>query len=118
MRNCIPAAGCTCPLYALLICPSPSHVAKLTAWSGVLAARVATTIEPCLRSIAEVASASRTRAVYAPQGVNAHLPRDIRVLSCQRVNSGFSARERCGDRTYHYYLPASVLGLSPAGNPR
>ncbi len=49
------------------------------------------------------------------QAVNAHLPRDVRVLSCQRVNSGFSARERCGDRTYHYYLPASVLDLSPAG---
>ena len=33
----------------------------------------------------------------------------------QRVNSGFSARGFCNDRTYHYYLPTSLLGLALDG---
>lgn len=49
------------------------------------------------------------------QAVNAQLPGDVRVLACQRVNSGFNARERCADRTYQYYLPTSAIGLSAAG---
>ena len=35
----------------------------------------------------------------------------VRVLSVQRVNGGFNARGHCRNRTYHYYLPASILGV-------
>ena len=51
------------------------------------------------------------------QGINAHLPSDVRVLACQRVNNGFNARDRCADRTYQYYLPSSAIGISAAGAP-
>ena len=35
----------------------------------------------------------------------------VRVLSVQRVNRSFNARNSCMGRTYHYYLPASILRL-------
>ena len=39
----------------------------------------------------------------------------VQVLSVQRVNGGFNARGYCNTRTYHYYLPASILGLALDG---
>ena len=41
----------------------------------------------------------------------------VRVLSVQRVNRSFNARTSCRGRTYHYFLPASVLGLHLDGAP-
>ena len=41
--------------------------------------------------------------------------KQVRVLSVQRVNAGFNARGYCNTRTYHYYLPASILGLALDG---
>ncbi|KAL0039788.1 hypothetical protein WJX77_008016 [Trebouxia sp. C0004] len=49
--------------------------------------------------------------------MNQHLPAEVQVLSVQRVNSGFNARSYCNTRTYHYYLPASILGLAVDGSP-
>ncbi|KAF8062046.1 TMN7 [Scenedesmus sp. PABB004] len=46
------------------------------------------------------------------RAINAHLPRDVRVLCVQRTNKSFNARRWCGSRTYEYYLPAAALGLS------
>jgi tRNA pseudouridine(38-40) synthase len=51
------------------------------------------------------------------QGINQHLPESVRSLAVQRVNKGFNARERCGTRTYHYFLPAAALDLSGDGEP-
>ena len=51
------------------------------------------------------------------QGINQHLPESVRALAVQRVNKGFNARERCGTRTYHYFLPAAALDLSGDGTP-
>lgn len=48
--------------------------------------------------------------------INQHLPAEVQVLSVQRVNSGFNARSYCNTRTYHYYLPASILGLALDGS--
>lgn len=45
--------------------------------------------------------------ISAAERINQHLPRDVRVLSVQRVNKKFTARRSCRDRTYEYYLPAS-----------
>ena len=39
----------------------------------------------------------------------------VRVLSVQRVNNGFNARGFCKERTYHYYLPTTILGLALDG---
>eukprot|EP00208_Stichococcus_sp_RCC1054_P004074 CAMPEP_0206148292 /NCGR_PEP_ID=MMETSP1473-20131121/36198_1 /ASSEMBLY_ACC=CAM_ASM_001109 /TAXON_ID=1461547 /ORGANISM="Stichococcus sp, Strain RCC1054" /LENGTH=546 /DNA_ID=CAMNT_0053545583 /DNA_START=349 /DNA_END=1989 /DNA_ORIENTATION=- len=49
------------------------------------------------------------------QAINEHLPRAVKVLSLQRVNKGFDARERCGERTYHYWLPISAVGITMDG---
>lgn len=49
------------------------------------------------------------------QAINEHLPRTVKVLSLQRVNKGFDARERCGERTYHYWLPISAGGITMDG---
>lgn len=49
------------------------------------------------------------------QSINSHLPPSVRVLAAQRVNKGFNARERCRHRTYHYFLPASAIGLTLDG---
>eukprot|EP00879_Flechtneria_rotunda_P013961 GHRR01014582.1.p1 GENE.GHRR01014582.1~~GHRR01014582.1.p1 ORF type:complete len:364 (+),score=126.26 GHRR01014582.1:1599-2690(+) len=43
--------------------------------------------------------------------INQHLPANIRVFCVQRTNKSFNARTWCGNRTYEYYLPASLLGL-------
>lgn len=37
------------------------------------------------------------------------------MLAVQRVNKGFNARERCGTRTYHYFLPAAMLDMKCDG---
>ena len=37
------------------------------------------------------------------------------MLSVQRVNNGFNARGFCNNRTYHYYLPTTILGLALDG---
>ncbi|KAK9846471.1 hypothetical protein WJX81_004698 [Elliptochloris bilobata] len=50
------------------------------------------------------------------QSINAHLPPEVRVLSVQRVNRSFNARNSCNSRTYHYYLPASIMGLRLDGS--
>ena len=39
----------------------------------------------------------------------------VRVLSVQRVNRSFNARNSCLGRTYHYYLPATILRLRMDG---
>lgn len=49
------------------------------------------------------------------QDINEHLPEMVRALAVQRVNKGFNARERCGTRTYHYFLPAATLDLKGDG---
>ena len=49
------------------------------------------------------------------QAINQHLPATVKVLAVQRVNRSFDARERCGERTYHYWLPASAIGLAMDG---
>ncbi|KAK9814106.1 hypothetical protein WJX72_000771 [[Myrmecia] bisecta] len=41
--------------------------------------------------------------------INEHLPAEIRVLAVQRVNNSFSGRAYCDQRSYSYYLPASLL---------
>lgn len=41
----------------------------------------------------------------------------VRVLSVQRVNNGFNARGFCNNRTYHYYLPTTILGIALDGKP-
>ncbi|KAL3133971.1 hypothetical protein ABBQ32_008415 [Trebouxia sp. C0010 RCD-2024] len=48
--------------------------------------------------------------------INQHLPAEVRVLSVQRVNNGFNARGFCNNRTYHYYLPTTLLGLALDGS--
>ncbi len=47
--------------------------------------------------------------------VTSLLCKQVQVLSVQRVNSGFNARSYCNTRTYHYFLPASILGLALDG---
>ena len=51
----------------------------------------------------------------AAQAINEHLPATVKVLAAQRVNRNFDARERCGERTYHYWLPASAMGVAMGG---
>lgn len=34
------------------------------------------------------------------------------MFAVQRVNDKFDGRRQCVDRTYHYYLPAQVIGLA------
>lgn len=48
--------------------------------------------------------------------INKFLPEDVRVFSVQRVTKSFQARGFCRSRTYHYYLPAWMIGMdgSPA----
>lgn len=46
------------------------------------------------------------------KGINMHLPASIRVFSVQRVTKSFEARRDCTRRSYHYYLPASFLGVN------
>jgi len=41
--------------------------------------------------------------------INSHLPRQLRVFSLQRAPKSFNARMLCDQRTYDYYLPASLL---------
>lgn len=48
--------------------------------------------------------------------LNTHLPPSVRVLSVQRVNKKFNARRACMERTYEYYLPASLLGMKCDGS--
>eukprot|EP00887_Chlorella_sp_A99_P000194 scaffold13.g194.t1 len=50
--------------------------------------------------------------------INAHLPPEVRVFSVQRVSKSFDARLECVRRQYHYYLPASFLGLALDGGAR
>ena len=47
--------------------------------------------------------------------INTHLPPEIRVFGVQRVTKSFDARNECIRRLYHYYLPASVLGIEGEG---
>eukprot|EP00884_Botryococcus_braunii_P014325 jgi/Botrbrau1/22894/Bobra.0065s0047.1 len=51
------------------------------------------------------------REFFLAEEINAHLPREVRVLSVQRANRSWNARTMCDGRTYHYYLPAMALGL-------
>jgi hypothetical protein len=46
-----------------------------------------------------------------------HLPDDVRVFSVQRVSKSFDCRSMCINRAYHYYVPASVLGLRAPSAP-
>ena len=62
-------------------------------------------------------SCRRTSLAMPVQGINQHLPESVRALAVQRVNKGFNARERCGTRTYHYFLPAAALDLAGDGEP-
>lgn len=41
--------------------------------------------------------------------VNAHLPRDVRVLSAQRVPGGWCARSMCETREYEFHVPAWLV---------
>ncbi|GAB4820186.1 hypothetical protein N2152v2_007232 [Parachlorella kessleri] len=73
--------------------------------------------------------------IQLAEGINSHLPPQMRVFSVQRVTKAFSARAECTRRhvealgssrgtcpvapsrhtSYNYYLPASVLGLKLDG---
>ena len=67
-------------------------------------------------SLFRLRAAHGTQAGQNPvQGINQHLPESVRALAVQRVNKGFNARERCGTRTYHYFLPAAALDLAGDG---
>lgn len=48
--------------------------------------------------------------------INSHLPPEIKVFSVQRVTKSFDARTECNRRRYHYYLPASILGIQGTGS--
>lgn len=48
--------------------------------------------------------------------INEHLPETVRVLAAQRVNRSFDAKMYCGERTYHYWLPASAIGMQNDGS--
>jgi len=41
--------------------------------------------------------------------MNKHLPPQVRVFSCVKVNGGFQAREACSWRSYEYILPLELL---------
>ena len=41
--------------------------------------------------------------------VNAHLPRDVRVLAAQRVPGGWCARSMCETREYEFHVPAWLV---------
>ena len=41
----------------------------------------------------------------------------VRVLSVQRTNQKFDARHSAHTRTYHYYLPVSMLSPGSSGAP-
>jgi len=47
--------------------------------------------------------------------INKYLPTTIRIFSVQRVSKKFDARRECIRRTYHFYLPAALLGLKGDG---
>lgn len=44
--------------------------------------------------------------------MNMHLPPQVRVFSCVKVNNGFQAREACSWRAYEYILPLELLADS------
>ncbi|KAK9868395.1 hypothetical protein WJX84_008447 [Apatococcus fuscideae] len=46
---------------------------------------------------------------------NEFLPEQVRVFAVHSANRSFNARSYCVQRTYHYYMPASVLGLQGNG---
>ncbi|GLI59405.1 hypothetical protein VaNZ11_001288 [Volvox africanus] len=48
--------------------------------------------------------------------INQHLPPQIRVFTVQKTNKKFSARHRCEERVYQYYLPASMIDLKCDGS--
>ncbi|KAK9844843.1 hypothetical protein WJX74_007519 [Apatococcus lobatus] len=48
--------------------------------------------------------------------INPFLPEQVRVFALHYVNRSFNARSYCVQRTYHYYIPASVLGLQSHGD--
>lgn len=43
------------------------------------------------------------------EALNEHLPENIRVFSCTRVNKRFSARKNCVLREYEYFMPVSFF---------
>jgi len=68
-------------------------------------------------ALKHVTDASHVLMLSCSSSSSAHmcLVVQVQVLSVQRVNGGFNARGYCNTRTYHYYLPASILGLSLDG---
>ncbi|KAK9918566.1 hypothetical protein WJX75_005011 [Coccomyxa subellipsoidea] len=48
--------------------------------------------------------------------INKHLPRQVRVLSVQRTNQKFDARQICEGRVYSYFLPTYIIGLQLDGS--
>ncbi|BDA49208.1 probable tRNA pseudouridine synthase 1 at N-terminal half [Coccomyxa sp. Obi] len=47
--------------------------------------------------------------------INRYLPGQVRVLSVQRTNQKFDARQICEGRVYSYFLPTSIVGLQLDG---
>lgn len=43
--------------------------------------------------------------------INEHLPKSIRIFGIVPVNKSFDPRRGCCSRTYHYLLPARVIGI-------
>lgn len=110
-------------MQASCVIPSNSEDLGKINWSrssrtdkGVHAARIAFSAKLEVDESTSQLSGSVQRFPAIVEALNTHLPSDIRVFSCIRVNNGFSARSAGIWREYEYLFPLDLLKSSPANS--